>query len=368
METPEASFTIQAPLNAHEKDGKGEPIGDLFDLLNKVYLKEWMLNNKRGFSSITNCLVLIMPDKTIVYINIPMVAEIISLATRKAGAPVYRDDIADIASIELLGVDIPPNTAYIFYHHFLQKRTILFDFFPNLNDQSGVELPRDHIVDLKGSIKNQIVQDLFPALFKASLEGARSVALEKGWFPFARLRGSKLTRLCELISNNEYDEKTENDFINTFKEEDLNQMVESWVQKPRFKRYERSLREGVDNYINGRYISAISIFYPRIEGFFQQLGIEKTGTMDTEYGRLTGYFIQESRIKHPVLSVDLRREFVNYLKNTFFNKISEESIRNGSVRSGRIGFAHGILDDNEMTKLRAIQAILILDELFVYSK
>jgi hypothetical protein len=62
------------------------------------------------------------------------------------------------------------------------------------------------------------------------------------------------------MAADDYIDSTENSFLNNFDAKQLTQMVEEWITEDQFKRYELSLREGVEDYIDGRYFSAISIF------------------------------------------------------------------------------------------------------------
>jgi hypothetical protein len=133
VEGPEYSFVINQGSTIANDGENGEAIGDLFNFLKKVNLKDWMNRTSKDFGKISNCLFFIRSDEARVHINIPVQMKFIgktdTLARIPAGASVTRDNIIDIESIELMGVDILSDTSYVQYHQFMGKKSFYSTFY-----------------------------------------------------------------------------------------------------------------------------------------------------------------------------------------------------------------------------------------------
>ena len=137
-------------------------------------------------------------------------------------------------------------------------------------------------------------------------------------------------------------------------------MFELWVTKEPFQSRQMLIGKGIEEYLQGDYISALHILYPQIEGLLQHLTFKGQQVGSTQQLRET--LTSTAKEQCTEARLYLPDEFNDYLKTGFFPKIDLAV----NVKLTRHTLAHGVADENEFKSIRAFQAILILDQIYYY--
>ncbi len=326
--------------------------------ISRLYLNDWMLSTGNTESKIHNCLIVISPiDLATIYINLPTVATIVNKRISKDGIKkgefISKEDIGDLKQIHFPGISIPPDCGVIYIFSVGWRKGLFFDFLP-LYPQG-----QEHRGDLSTMLASFHSSLLFPEIFHI-YPAIKSKMFERGWFPFIRLFGWRLTELSAVLKNDFPMEEIETTIVDSFDNDAIQTMFDFWLRKEPFESCQVLIDNGIKKFLQGDYISAIHILYPQIEGLLQHLIFkgQEVGKTDQLREKLTS----TAKEKCTEASLYLPDEFNDYLFTVFFPRIDLTS----PVKLTRHTLAHGVANENEFTKARAFQAILILDQIFYY--
>ena len=140
-------------------------------------------------------------------------------------------------------------------------------------------------------------------------------------------------------------------------------MCNTWITNQLFKKRESFLKKGIDEYIEKDYISAIHVLYPCIEGVLQDLSYDVDLKGDSGE-KLTTKLILYLKSKNPETRLLLPDNFKEYLINSYFTKFDRKA---EEIDLSRHSLAHGAAtDEGDFTQVKALQTILILDQLSFY--
>jgi hypothetical protein len=317
-----------------------------------------MLDTGNRESKIQNCLIVISPSYLAkVYINFPTVATIVSKRISKdgikKGEAVSTEDIGDLRRIQFPGITIPPDCGIIYIFSVGWRKGFYFDLVP-LNPQ--VQEQRGDLSTMLASFHSYL---LVPEVFRI-YPAIKGKMYERGWFPFIRLLGWRLTELSTVLMNNFPEEEVETKIMDSFDKDAIQTMFGFWVTKEPFHSRQVLIGKGIEEYLQGDYISAIHILYPQIEGLLQHLTFKGQQVGSTQ--QLREALTSTAKEKCTEASLYLPDEFNDYLKAVFFPKIDLA----GNVKLTRHTLAHGVADENGFKRARAFQAILILDQIYYY--
>jgi len=354
------NIAVEGVLKVAEEQGR-----QFLQVIQSEYLGQWLEQAEHRVMNIDTMIIFVRKDHAVVYINFPVLGMIRVKSGVKAAGPVTRDNIADIRSVDFEGVELAQDCSTVLLINALGDIRIFFNFEPLVTELLGKNRQAGKFEDARDAALDIYSQALFPELFTVDFSSIRAMAQERGWFPFTRLLGNGYSHICNQLRNGSFCSSDEDKVMGAFTSEMLNGMVDDWMTKGAFKRFEISIKEGVKDYCEGRYASSISVLHPRIEGMLQRLRIEEEGKMTIEPGQLMGTFLKRSRANNE-FHIDLRREFVNHLKTSYFKGSNDREIEQGVATLSRPVLAHGLLEDREHTRVRALQTILILDQLWFY--
>lgn len=375
---PECSYTLQLKSEkpagyalAAAEGGQTVPVaqkgfftdydGDIFykilESTSAEFLQPWMNDKTERGSMIRNFL--IFRDKenhAEVYINFDTIASVVSKRISKdgirKGERVSSEDIGDIREISFPEITLRKDCGVIYFFTLGWRRGVYFDYLP-LQPDSTYQCQNLEMVF--AAIHTVL---LHPNLYR-KYPKIKDAMFERGWFPFIRLLGWRINEIIEGLSNGFKLDKIEEKIVNSFDKEDINTMYNGWLTKQNFKGQETFIRKAIDEYFEGDYISAIHILYPHIEGLMQQLCFngEDVGKSKTIVHKLT----ETAKINCSGQNLFLPDEFEEYLNIIFFPKIDFST-----VPLTRHTVTHGIADGEKFTRVKAFQAILILDQMYFY--
>ena len=192
--------------------------------------------------------------------------------------------------------------------------------------------------------------------------------ISDGWFPFVEI----LSKDYKDLTINYQNEKSvsENEvkaLLDRFDESRIKRMTDKWWEHPLFQEKQELIQVGIDAFLGGtksNYISCVKNLYPEIEGILRSL---------YRADHKEGVYRMKKPLKHLLevakRSVDdehsllLPNEFLKYLENSFFKNFDPT---NATEDLSRHSVGHGEALEKGYSAEKALQAILILDQIYFY--
>ena len=307
-------------------------------------------------SQIDHLLAVIHKDKTAtLYINeLQFKARISTKRGLKASQAIYVDDIADIPTLEFLGVEIPNDAGIFFIFSFEWRKGLFYDLTPFRPDSDG---SRDYnINNLLGQLyaylmlqnRIKIPEDVWEKMFAQS------------WFPFISLSLPLINEMkAHAAAGWEIDDLLPK--ITGEVKQSLNDWLEKWSTKSLYKGHIDLIRKAAERFLASDHHSAISTLYPRIEGllrdYYRLHGVEKPSQE-----RLVETAVQTDlsadRPKLPLLP----DKFLRYLSEVYFRDFDPDQPEGLS----RNTVAHGAAPPEAFSEKESVIGFLILDQLLYF--
>lgn len=375
LEMPEYSFQLKlktdilgVSLSSGNKDDElkvarrgfftdydNESLFVILQQLSNLFLNEWTLKEKKSVSHIRNCLIFINANKEAsIHINCPTFIEIVSKKAIEKNDPVFKKDIADVRKMDFQGIELQSTCAVIYIFSVGWRRGLYFDFLPI---DSEKEYTTGDLSTIFASLYSYLQ---FPEIHRLEPE-IKNKIFEKGWFPFIRIIGNYFEKLYTSIKENLDTYDLELEIAESFNEESLIEMKDTWLKKDPYNKHQRLIDKGIERYLAGDYISTISILYPRIEGIMRYMCLGEKGKVTSK--NLAQKITLEAKGKSIEYGLFLPDDFNEYLTKVYFQSFDLET---GEVNLSRHSLAHGVADEESFSKIKAIQGILILDQISYY--
>lgn len=350
---------VKVSQRAFLTDDDGTFFYSCLNQISRLFLREWVIRERTNESSISNCLILMSKENSAkVYINIPTIMNIIARRRINAGDPIAREDIADIREIVFDDTEIKDTNylAIIYIFSIGWKKGLFYDFTSMAKKSSEAQ----SINSIRTLLASFYAYIIFPEIHKIYPE-IKEALTRDGWFPFIRILGKNFDLLCDAIKNNFPISDVSLDIINSFDKKYVNDMVDAWMKKELFKNHEIIIRKGIDEFLEEDYISSIHILYPRIEGLMRHiyLGEEQKATSFNLAKKLASMGKQRTN----EFGLFLPDDFDAYMREFYFSSFDLEK---GDINLSRHSLAHGVAKDSEFNKIKAFQAILIMDQISFY--
>ena len=268
---------------------------------------------------------------------------------------IYSNDVIGISKIEFENLEIHPSKAIIHFFKLGERSGIFFDFTPLHPDFTELKEGLDFILAPCYTILlHPEIADYYPKIKKQ--------LFEKGWFPFIRIYGENFTKLLEATFKNEDTQAIEEKIIFFFTPEKITYICDQWMNNSIFKEHEVIIRQGIERYNAGDYVSAIHILTPRAEGLLRYLYAKnqkkKPNTKDLR--ELLKTSIQGDKVN---IYTFLPLDFDEYLRTVYFRDFD---VSGQKLDHSRHSTAHGVTDPNEMNQKNAFKMIMIFDQIFYY--
>ena len=140
------------------------------------------------------------------------------------------------------------------------------------------------------------------------------------------------------------------------------------VKNQTFSKKKKLINAGINAYLGNRQdgsVNCIKNLYSETEGLLREIYLAETGKGDGVKSKdLISCIIEKAKNKSDSNSSLLfPLPFLEYLRDIFFANFN---IENGSVDLSRHSSGHGVADIQQYTKSRALQSILILDQIYFY--
>jgi hypothetical protein len=293
------------------------------------------------------------PNKAIVYTNeLEILLDFISKRDVKIGDGVAKDDIAGVIGLRFNNVSVPNDNGIIFYFSVGWRRGLFFDFRPNSSDEKLENLSR-----LLGIFYETL---LFPEIYALNKDVLDKL-YDTGWFPFISLPVDMLEPLILRIAEGRSTARTESNLIEHYNTSELTKLTEKFRKQTFLEHHILVLEKGIENYLQGDYISSINNIWPRIEGIlrFAYTGNKKRPYQDDLLENLRD--LVANRSVSP--SVFFPDRFRDYLLRYYFKNFD---VPKGILDVSRHSIGHGVSDTTTYDRKRALLGILMIDQLTYY--
>jgi hypothetical protein len=326
------------------------------DQISKLFLTNCLIDN------ICNYLILIHRDLSAeVYVNFPFQAKMMIKRELKAGELLYQNNIADIAELRFPGIKIRETDAVIFCFKKGWKFGLFFDLNP-LDRKSTLNVER-LFYDLGSYYRYLSFQELYSILENKPLF---ETMFADGWFPFIQLLGGDFEELAKCYEQKPNFPHNVETFLSRFGKDRIKAFVNRWWKNQFFEHKQEILEAGIDAYLSETkpgYITCVKTLYSEIEGIVRIRYVEEKGKSPS-FNELTDFVKEKAEGKFgPRKSLGFPDVFYNYLKETIFPNFD---LKTGKVDLSRHTVSHGVAEQTEYTRTKAMQAILILDQMYFY--
>ncbi len=293
------------------------------------------------------------------YLNGPPI--VLTTRPKKAvseGEIIYLTDVADVLKLGFEDVTLSETDKVICCFKVDWKFALLFDF--RANGKLDVDKIYTELASLYRYLSFQGVYEAFEP--RAQYEEIK----KRGWFPFVEIL-DEYDSLIKVYDDKFAFEGKLSELLNRFDKDRINKITGRWWAHKAFKEKEKMLKAGINAFLRGDdegYIQSIKTLYTEIEGILLFHYFRETGKGSMKMSDLLDYVLQKGRVKSGSdQSFFFPLKFFEYLRDVLFADFDLESQKTDISRHT---VSHGVADVGDYTKERAVQAILILDQIYFY--
>lgn len=297
-----------------------------------------------------------------VYINdFPFQIKMRAKRSIEAGTLVTSNDIADITELSFPRVNVQESDRVIFCFKVGWKFGLYFDL--EVEGVGDISLMQANLGRLYRYLSFQHVYRTLesPAHFEKMVKD--------GWFPFVEILGSEYKTLVDIYENEKfaYDERV-GKILDKFDKSRIEGFTDKWWTHPTFEEKRKLLQAGIDAFLQGNdsgYVNCINTLYPQIEGIVRVQYFKATAKgKNVRLKELIDHLIEMGKESAgDADSLLLPLSFLEYLNDCIFVKFNLED---GTVDLSRHSTAHGVAAGEDYTRMRALQALLALDQIYFY--
>lgn len=327
----------------------------LFELLDQIYGSILRHGCNLAPEQIKSALVSIRGNDVFLLANAPITVRAVVKQGVVAGAPATIDHLADIASLEFPGHELPVEGSLIFIFQQQWRHGLYFDFRDAPTQPGQRHQPLGDVGGLLGSLWGALLHRDRIRMDESVL--ARMAGL--GWFPFTRLPTSLVVDLYRHVEL-DWDVTPVVQRIRAEVEPSLPAIVDAWGTKAAFAPHLDVFRDAARLFTSGEARAAAALLLPKVEGVLRHI---YTGTKDRPRASdLTHELIGRVRANVAGYTALLPERFIAYLETYYYAAFN---LRTGDVPPSRHAFSHGVGPDAAMLDPSfALRLLLTLDQLF----
>lgn len=310
-------------------------------------------------SSANKVLLVIKPDKDAeLWIdNFAILAKVVSKRDLEAGGTVFEHDIADIVSLTFPCIQIRKTDRIVYLFREGWRFGLFLDF--NLETEESLARAESDIASLYRALRYRIIYDA------VSKKETFDNLVNSGWFPFAEILGEEFEQLAALCSHGLSLDEMEKKLITKFDSGRLERIFNRWMARPHFSGKQRILRSAIRTYLDNDPVAVLKITLTEIEGILNEAyhAIYGKGAKLNVLLDFAVRSVEEKRGNAETLMFP--EAFGRYLSDYTFANF-DPKIGNG-VASSRHAVGHGAAASDSYTQVRALQALLTLDQLAFFT-
>ncbi len=274
-----------------------------------------------------------------------------------AGSVVFENDIADVTSMSFPCVNIEPTDRVVCIFRQDWRFALFFDFNPDRN------LSIDSVTKTLGALyRNLKYRHLYDAVAD---ETVFSHLISVGWFPFVEIITSEFRELVDYCEAGFDLTDVETILVNKFDENRLERMLTRWIAKPHFADKEEIFRSAINAYNDQNPIAVIKILLTEIEGVLMKAYKTANGK-GAKLKELLAFAVESAEKKAGQADTLLfSAAFAEYLERHTFAKF--DPMTDDGTAASRHAVGHGAAQSDSYTLVRALQAILTLDQIAFFT-
>lgn len=289
-----------------------------------------------------------------------------------AGDLVMHSDIADIVRVKFPDIKILETDKIIFCTKIGWRFGLFFDLTPRSPSQTGITPFHSEKLDLDKMEKDIgfLYQYLnFYHVYKVLEAGTCfEEMLSDGWFPFIDILSDEYKELIAIYENKFDIEIRKRAVIEKFDKERIAQITGKWWGSTIFNMKKPILEAGINAYLENTddgNINCIKNLWTEIEGILRASYLSEKGKGgNIKSHHLIKHIISKAKKKVGTdKTLFLHVPFLQYLEKVVFPSFDTESGRDELSRNTS---SHGVAAAKQYTRERAIQLILVLDQIFFY--
>ncbi len=187
-----------------------------------------------------------------------------------------------------------------------------------------------------------------------------------GWFPFAEMLGRETSTMIQHAESGLPLNVLEPTLLEGFPAERVERMLARWLARPHFEQKKVLLESAVRSYVAGDPVSVIKIALTEIEGILNEAYRQKHGRGTRRIGKLLEFAVQSAEKRAGGAdTLFFPAAFGRYMRDYVFQDFDLDAA-DGKANS-RHAVGHGAADASSYTMVRALQALLTLDQLSFYT-
>jgi len=295
------------------------------------------------------------------YINdFPINIEVLAKRDIKALELVEDRDIADIRRLKFPNIQIADTDKLIYCFKVGWKFGLFFDL-----ERQG-KLDVEAIWLALGKLYRELSFQHVYEVLKTKTQFEEMV--KDGWFPFVQLISWQYKALAEAYRERFDFENTVEKVVGSFDRVTVEKITGKWWRNQIFQDKKELIQAGINAFLcfdNAGYINCIKTLLTEAEGIIRLQHFGDTGK-DRKVGvpELLDYLIERGKTKSGSdYSLLLPFPFLDYLRNVVF---SQFDLATGQVDLSRHSSSHGVAPASAYTRTKALQSILILDQIYFY--
>jgi len=297
------------------------------------------------------------------YLNAPFAGEMMSKCSIGAGEMVKRRDVADVRRVAFPDVEISDTDNVVCCFKVAWSFGLYFDF--SVVDPSHDKRVIDDIWLALGSLYRSL---LFAETYRAiESEEEFQLLLADGWFPFIELLGREFEELSRIYKSGFHVQERVGKLLDGFGKQRIEEISGKWWRDPLFESKKAILRAGLDAFLSGDaagYILCIKTLLPEVHGIMTLSHFQETGAGNARSPRLIEHVATRGEARTGAKnSLFFPEHFARYLREVVFPRFDLQA---GGVGLSRHTSSHGVAKPEDYTRARALQAILILDQIYFY--
>ncbi len=266
---------------------------------------------------------------------------------------VMESDIADVTGMWFPSAEISVEDQIVVIFREGFRFGLFFDFNPN-GCLNIVNAKRD-----LGALFRQLrYADLYSVLAN---ETTFKRLVTAGWFPFIEILGTEFKTLSDACEAQFSLVAAEADLTSKFSHERLDRMFERWMTKPPLKEKEAILRPAVKAYKECEWVICLKIVLTEIEGIIAEAYSAATGEKTRNMKKLLDFTVDTAaKMAGGKDTLFFPTEFADYLRQYTYADSDNQS-------ASRHAVGHGRAKSEDYTSVRALQALLTLDQFAFYA-
>nr|WP_210246984.1 hypothetical protein [Agrobacterium tumefaciens] len=274
----------------------------------------------------------------------------------QGGALIFDSDITDVVGMWFPKVDITERDRILCLFRTKWSFALFFDM--NREHPLNIEAAQRDL----GTLHRRLYYRHLYEMVENELNMQRLA--RSGWFPFAEIISREFAEIANY-SNAEFDlTELEGKILAAFDDTRIEKIFSRWMMKPAFQDKEKILRPAIDAFTRNEPVIVLKTLLTEIEGVLQSAHRRKHGKSAAKLKALFAFATASAEERAGTGdSLLFPASFVEYLKAHTFDHFDPDAV--GDTAS-RHAVGHGAAGADSYTQIRALQAILTLDQFAFY--